>query len=115
MMTREDWTRERLEEKRAEVKAATLAKGKHHTGNGFGLNLAQAVRFWPTPTTQDASNNGPPSQMRRNTKPLNAEVGGALNPTWVEWLMGFPLGWTDCGDSATRSSRKSRKSSAARS
>ena len=20
---------------------------------------------------------------------------GGLNPTWVEWLMGFPLGWTD--------------------
>ena len=21
--------------------------------------------------------------------------GGQLNPTWVEWLMGFPIGWTD--------------------
>ena len=21
--------------------------------------------------------------------------GGQLNPTWVEWLMGWPLGWTD--------------------
>lgn len=20
---------------------------------------------------------------------------GKLNPTWVEWLMGFPLGWTE--------------------
>jgi len=20
---------------------------------------------------------------------------GQLNPTWVEWLMGWPLGWTD--------------------
>ena len=26
---------------------------------------------------------------------------GALNPTWVEWLMGFPLGWTDLEDSGT--------------
>jgi hypothetical protein len=33
--------------------------------------------------------------MDRNTKPLNAEVGGPLNPNWVEWLMGWPIGWTD--------------------
>ena len=24
-----------------------------------------------------------------------ASEGGPLNPTWVEWLMGWPLGWTD--------------------
>jgi len=57
--------------------------------------LTLAVKMWPTPTVQDAKNNGAPSQMERNTKPLNAEVGGSLNPTWVEWLMGWPLGWTD--------------------
>jgi hypothetical protein len=34
-----------------------------------------------------------------------------LNPTWVEWLMGFPLGWTDCEHLATPSFRKSLKSS----
>jgi hypothetical protein len=56
---------------------------------------------WPTPTVQDSKNNGAQSQMERNTKPLNAEVGGPLNPTWVEWLMGWPLGWTDCDASAT--------------
>ncbi|MNP65584.1 hypothetical protein D3C76_1611870 [compost metagenome] len=21
--------------------------------------------------------------------------GGQLNPEWVEWLMGWPIGWTD--------------------
>tara|TARA_R110000751_G_scaffold304328_1_gene419751 strand:- start:495 stop:713 length:219 start_codon:yes stop_codon:yes gene_type:complete len=49
---------------------------------------------WPTPTVQDASNNGGPSQFRRNSLPLNAQVGGKLNPQWVEWLMGWPIGWT---------------------
>lgn len=58
-------------------------------------NLNAAVRMFPTPTTQDAANNGGPSQSERNTPPLNAIVGGLLNPDWVEWLMGWPVGWTD--------------------
>lgn len=56
--TREDWTPERIAARQAEVKAETLAKGKHHTGNGFGLNLAQAVRMWPTPRANDAEKRG---------------------------------------------------------
>lgn len=28
-------------------------------------------------------------------KGMTAGNGGKLNPTWVEWLQGFPLGWTD--------------------
>ena len=26
---------------------------------------------------------------------LPSQVGGQLNPPWVEWLMGWPIGWTD--------------------
>ena len=26
------------------------------------------------------------------------EVRGKLNPNWVEWLMGYPEGWTDLKD-----------------
>ena len=37
---------------------------------------------------------------------LATVAGGALNPNWVEWLMGYPIGWTDLKDSATPSSRK---------
>ncbi len=79
--------------------------------NTFGSLAAEVTRpeFFPTPTTQDASNNGGPSQHKRNSLPLNAVAGGPLNPAWVEWLMGFPEGWTDLGDSATRSSHKSSK------
>jgi hypothetical protein len=59
-----------------------------------GDGLATAVKRLPTPTTQDAHNNGGPAQGIRNTPPLNSVAGGPLNPTWVEWLMGFPTGWT---------------------
>jgi hypothetical protein len=26
------------------------------------------------------------------------EGTGRLNPQWVEWLMGYPVGWTDLED-----------------
>jgi len=46
---------------------------------------------------------------------MQAESGntkaGALNPTWVEWLMGYPTGWTVLEDSETPSSRKSSNGS----
>ena len=139
------------------------------------LTAATASGLLPTPTAQDAANDGGPSQMERNSLPLNAAVklptpratdadrggrgdliqavrgnrnphfwrtlsasdalggpmnpqdrldqghtlnlkeqvwtggegGGSLNPTWVEWLLGFPLGWTDLEVSGTRSSRRS--------
>ena len=35
---------------------------------------------------------------------------GRLNPAWTEWLMGYPVGWTELKQSVTRLSRKSRKS-----
>ena len=38
----------------------------------------------------------------------NASLDAALNPDWVEWLMGFPIGWTDVS-----SGQKSRKESPA--
>jgi len=52
-----------------------------------------AVR-WPTPTVNNSKNNGSPSQAKRHTS-LDTMAGGKLNPTWVEWLMGWPIGWTD--------------------
>jgi len=46
-------------------------------GSTHSMNLADSVQMWPTPVTGN---------------------GGRLNPMWVEWLMGFPPGWTDLED-----------------
>src|SRR5690606_25489519 len=40
------------------------------------------------------------------------KVSGRLNPMWVEWLMGFPIGWTASDVSETQSFPKSQNSSA---
>jgi site-specific DNA-cytosine methylase len=60
-------------------------------------NLETVVgrRTWPTPTAHNAKETNAPSEAMRNEPTLASRVGGHLNPTWVEWLMGWPLGWTD--------------------
>jgi len=54
-----------------------------------------ARSHWATPTQSDGT-GGPGNSGRDGGENLRTQVGGSLNPTWVEWLMGFPLGWTDC-------------------
>ena len=66
--------------------------------------IMRALEKWPTPTARDWKDGT--AQSCRNV-PVNGllgravhqgdqqETGGTLNPTWVEWLMGFPSGWTD--------------------
>jgi DNA (cytosine-5)-methyltransferase 1 len=72
-----------------------------------GDGLATAVKTWPTPTVNDSKNcTLPPSQVKHDNIPGallrdGEKAGGALNPTWVEWLMGWPLGWTDLKPLAT--------------
>jgi len=80
---------------------------------GGQLSLSNQVKhqyLWPTPVSMMWKDSGCPSEFNRNEIPLAALVGGALNPTWVEWLMGFPLGWTVSKVWEMRSSRKSQKS-----
>jgi hypothetical protein len=61
-----------------------------------GDGLATAVLKCATPTARDwRSGKASQATMERNSRPLSEQIGGSLNPTWVEWLMGWPLGWTD--------------------
>ena len=63
--------------------------------------LSAQVKMFRTPNATDADKWSNQSQAERMEKGQQVrlghqlEVGGSLNPTWVEWLMGWPLGWTD--------------------
>ena len=61
-----------------------------------GDGLAIAVR-WATPTCHDRKGKSGAKRGRnaQGSECLTEQVGGTLNPTWVEWLMGWPMGWTD--------------------
>lgn len=50
-----------------------------------------------------------------NHRSLRTDVSGQLNPEWVEWLMGFPAGWSELEPSAMRSYRSRHTRSSARS
>ena len=72
-----------------------------HPRNG----LPGVVLNFPTPTASDANKWSNQSLAERQAKGLQVRLntavspqggnGGRLNPDWVEWLMGWPIGWTD--------------------
>jgi hypothetical protein len=69
------------------------------TGKHVQRILNRAVQLWPTPAARDyRSPNKLTYEERGGGKKgeqLPNAAGGQLNPMWVEWLMGWPLGWTD--------------------
>ena len=50
---------------------------------------------WPTPTASDSTGGWQRAASKQGGANLREALGGPLNPTWVEWLMGWPIGWTD--------------------
>lgn len=73
----------------------------------------------PTPTAsevrqgwQDRSRGKKGTQESLSTEIIKQQGGreqvkGQLNPAWVEWLMGFPVGWTDIGTTNPKESQES--------
>jgi hypothetical protein len=95
-------------------------KTAYHNGKKVQVGLESAVKLWRTPTVACANRGG----MDGNTRLARGQTmnladqlkapnlcpsppregldnGGSLNPKWVEWLMGWPLGWTACDAPAT--------------
>jgi hypothetical protein len=94
---------------------------KQHDNNRKGRETHSTLReqvvypppnqMWPTPATRDYKgansfktttekiSQGKRSHMGQLPNAImmgeQTAIGGTLNPTWVEWLMGWPLGWTD--------------------
>jgi DNA (cytosine-5)-methyltransferase 1 len=82
------------------------------------LETVVARQMWPTPNAGDykaGMSNAPNRQQSSLPRSVGIAEGvssgkrGGLNPTWVEWLMGFPLQWTVSKVWETRLSRKSQK------
>lgn len=107
------------------------SKGQGHVNHGRPLtdwDLGSSAILWPTPASRDwRAPNSQDSQDRRNadsergqqlpnfvehclSPPLAPAIPAGqtsststrrLNPRFVEWLMGWPIGWTDCDSPVT--------------
>lgn len=111
--------------KRMKYTPETLAKRKNHQQGLPEMVYSLEFKMFPTPACQDAPKTwrtpvmadhkavwqsretilarpGKNMQIQLNQQVMlykdkdgNRPNGGALNPMWVEWLMGWPIGWTD--------------------
>ena len=82
-------------------------------GHSPPLIVEVRKRLIPTPTAGDSKASGSRNlegskahagvsltdwaTSGSSTEPRDGATTGTLNPTWVEWLMGLPLGWTSLG------------------
>ena len=105
------------------VKESGVIRKINKKGNDFGLTLSRHVMIedqmredFPTPTASMHKGSGPTilmktGQDRRKSRldyaieqsdSRKSEEVGKLNPNWVEWLMGYPIGQTDLKDWETQ-------------
>lgn len=91
----------------ADSYTGNLKSTQQKEGSRHSLNLSDAVKLFPTPTSRDYKGARKPETLEavgrtgRNSLPdyvaslyMSQGNGGQLNPDWVEALMGFPVGWT---------------------
>ena len=75
-----------------------------------GLEMMARVGLWPTPIASDWKGSVVGETLKRRQEEMTRGVRlpeaiarlngqhGRLNPAFVEWLMGYPIGWTDLKD-----------------
>lgn len=87
----------------SDVYTANLRSTQQKPGSMHSVTLPQAVAMWPTPTSHLAKETGAPSEYNRNEPTITSRLfesaehrdGKQLNPDWTEWLMGWPVGWSN--------------------
>lgn len=88
------------------VRRETYGQLNYATNKAVTLN--RFAMMFPTPTKVTGTGGtamckwgGAGSRAKQRKMVSPEELNGALNPDWVEWLMGFPIGWTALEPSET--------------
>lgn len=105
--SQETWPRSGMTVNGTAFPLPTLAHPINATGSGS----------WPTPTTRDYKDSPGMALVSKDGRDRLDQLprvvfhregtqkgGGHVNPDWIEWLMGYPPGWTDLKPSEMPSS-----------
>ena len=99
------------------------ANSKRAERGAGGPDLQEQAKAWPTPAARDYKGSLPLDQRNRTMDtldeaaerkfpysppdpstpdgPPSLKARRTLNPRFVEWLLGWPSGWTDCDSAVT--------------
>ena len=99
------WERQTLEQTTNVKESGLLPDGVKFfhtptTGRDGGSNSRKALKkrkeaIWPTPTTPTGGGNAGGSGAHKNAIKNGTYIPSSINPNLYEWLMGWPLEWTD--------------------
>ena len=101
----ECWEHQTLERSMKGSESGLLPDNQNffHTPNTTGLDggsnsrkaLKKRISTWPTPTTPSGGGNVGGSGAYKNAIKNGTHIPHSINPNLYEWLMGWPIGWTD--------------------
>jgi len=101
----ECWEHQTLERSMKGSESGLLPDNQNffHTPNTTGLDggsnsrkaLKKRISTWPTPTTPSGGGNVGGSGAYKNAIKNGTHIPHSINPSLYEWLMGWPIGWTD--------------------
>jgi len=94
-----------------------MVQDSKHSGTNLGPNGQRGLLVnqvnWPTPSARDHKGGYQGGRIRNGKVSFDTldvavqyhsgdkNIVGHLNPEWVEWLMGVPIGWTGLGSWGT--------------
>jgi hypothetical protein len=91
---------------RGQWSLATQVASKHATGNKMWAT--PSARDWKdtpgmarTAINADGTLRNREDQLARQVYAAENATGGRMNPDWIEWLMGWPISWTESAALAT--------------
>jgi hypothetical protein len=90
-----------------EPETSKIVNGRifRESGEDYGMNLAVQIAMLPTPNSTDYKGESTRSEGKERTDSdddlptrLGKNTGMKLQPAFVEWMQGYPEGWTELID-----------------